>query len=306
MSIFVSTGIIESLQGYSSAPLDVLFQGFTVIFSPTMLVVYSVLLFWLGDKKKWATALTYMIFVGFSVVLFKTLFSMPRPPESLRRIETESYGFPSGHSTAITGGTGWLIHLRRSWKVILIGIFISLMVMLSRVYFGVHYIRDILGGLVLGTMLVLIGILFNRKLKTRLKNMSQNLHFTIVLIISLLMLAYSSTVQQHGIDGVKLSGLLLGFWWGRMGFRSRYGGSNFEIPLERSDIKRGAVRILVGIPAVMAPLLFCEFLIRLKYDAHLTNSILFFILTGVGLMISYVLPVLFNRIEMREKNIPPG
>lgn len=305
MSIFVSTGIIESLQGYSSAPLDVLFQGFTVIFSPTMLVVYSVLLFWLGDKKKWATALTYMIFVGFSVVLFKTLFSMPRPPESLRRIETESYGFPSGHSTAITGGTGWLIHLRRSWKVILIGIFISLMVMLSRVYFGVHYIRDILGGLVLGTMLVLIGILFNRKLKPRLENMSQTLHFTIVLIISLLMLAYSSTVHHHGIDGVKLSGLFLGFWWGRMGFRSRYSGSNFEVPLNRSDIKRGAVRILVGIPVVTAPLLLCEIIIRQEYAAYITNSILFFILTGVGLMISYVLPVLFNGIEAHKKMLQP-
>ncbi len=305
MSILVSTGIIETFQSYSSALFDVLFQGFTIIFSPTMLIVFCVLLFWLGHKSTWAHALTFMIFVGFSVVLFKTLFSMPRPPESLHRIKAESYGFPSGHSTAITGGTGWLIYVRRSWKVILMGIFITLMVSLSRVYLGVHYIRDIFGGILLGTMLVCTGILVKRKLKLRLSKMSRTSHIITVLIISLLMLIYSSTGRHHGIDGVKLSGLFLGFWWGRMAFIKRYGGSNFEVPLKRSDIKTGAVRILVGIPAVIVPLLLCEIVIMQKYVAYITNSILFFILTGIGILISYVLPVLFNRIETPNRKPQP-
>jgi len=119
------------------------------------------------------------------------------------------------------------------------------------------------------------------------------------------MLIYSSTGRHHGIDGVKLSGLFLGFWWGRMAFIKRYGGSNFEVPLKRSDIKTGAVRILVGIPAVIVPLLLCEIVIMQKYVAYITNSILFFILTGIGILISYVLPVLFNRIETPNRKPQP-
>ena len=58
--------------------------------------------------------------------------------------------FPSGHATATSGFFGTLSLRLRRLAVILPCVLFTLLVMLSRLYFGVHYFTDVLTGLTIG------------------------------------------------------------------------------------------------------------------------------------------------------------
>jgi undecaprenyl-diphosphatase len=88
----------------------------------------------------------------------KELFGRIRPEIIPRLIPEKSYGFPSGHSmmsAIIYLSLASLIarmQVRRIDKiyVISVAIFLSLMIGISRVYLGVHFPTDVLGGWSLG------------------------------------------------------------------------------------------------------------------------------------------------------------
>ncbi len=114
-------------------------------------------LFLLGGKveKKAAIALgfTFLVLTGVGYVA-KDYYSIPRPYDTLTDVrlivEEESDGsFPSGHTMIVVAGVviAW-IYLRRTWAAIL-SIEAGL-VAYSRMYVGVHYPSDILGGVLLG------------------------------------------------------------------------------------------------------------------------------------------------------------
>jgi len=80
-------------------------------------------------------------------------------PNILRLIEIGGFSFPSGHSMVSMSFYGFLIYLyfinyKTRWKypiTSLLAIFI-LLIGLSRIYLGVHYASDVLGGFFLGIL----------------------------------------------------------------------------------------------------------------------------------------------------------
>ena len=89
----------------------------------------------------------------------KSLLRQPRPfwlDPSVKLREAESYGLPSGHAQHATAVylmlAGWV---RRGWMWLLAFVLILLMA-LSRIYLGVHFIQDVIGGFVLG--LIVLGL----------------------------------------------------------------------------------------------------------------------------------------------------
>ncbi|MDP6155944.1 MAG: phosphatase PAP2 family protein [Candidatus Thermoplasmatota archaeon] len=300
MTLLASTGIIEFLQSHSSTPLDILFYGATAIFSPLMLVVYFAILFWWGDKKRWSFGFTYIIILSFSIILLKNMFNLARPPKKFHKVEVSDMGFPSGHSSAIKGWSGWLIYLKPSRWVITFGVTTAIVVMVSRLYLGVHYIRDVLGGLLLGIIFVLSGILYRRRIHAKVSKLSSKTKIVFVLVVSLAMLAYSLFCEDHDTKGVMLSGLLAGFWIGRILFSHIYQNSPFEEALTNKEIKRCVIRLLIGIPAVLVPMVITQLLESIDISIYSILSITYFIFIGIGIIISFVLPQLFVKIENRS------
>lgn len=86
------------------------------------------------------------------------LFHSERPPETLRAMDEIGYSFPSGHSCQAV--TFWIVApllVGIPW-VRVAGAALLVLTALSRVYLGVHWLFDVLGGLCLGawwTMLIL-------------------------------------------------------------------------------------------------------------------------------------------------------
>ena len=111
----------------------------------------------------------------------KLIIERPRPPVEYRLIEISNYSFPSGHSTLSMVLYGLLIYF--TWKYIknqkakitLTTILATIVVVVgfTRIWLGVHYLTDVIGGFSLGiciiSVLVIIDRQFTEKTQTIIK-----------------------------------------------------------------------------------------------------------------------------------------
>lgn len=92
-------------------------------------------------------------------------------PDHLRLIEETGYSFPSGHAMGSIVFYGFIIFLLSKSKInkylkIFLSIIIGLTIFLigiSRIYVGVHYPSDIIGGFLLGYIILISSIEFLTK-----------------------------------------------------------------------------------------------------------------------------------------------
>lgn len=102
----------------------------------------------------------YGILVGINLIvvflfnlLLKFIFARPRPID-INLIEESGYSFPSGHAMVSTAFYGFLIYLILKSKLskltkIIYSVLLTILIVficITRVYLGVHYASDVLGG----------------------------------------------------------------------------------------------------------------------------------------------------------------
>jgi len=129
------------------------------------LLVFACLLVWLANRKY---AITGLLVSSLGASLFSALgklaFQRPRPVEAV--FLESSYSFPSGHATmavAFYGFLGYLlIRSATPWQVRIRLFFATvgfvLLIGLSRLVLGVHYLSDVWGGYLIGTLWLIVGI----------------------------------------------------------------------------------------------------------------------------------------------------
>ncbi len=141
----------------------------------TQILVTVVVTLLLVLLKKWRTGLWYgltvLIGAGFLNAAVKALYARVRPDQIEHLIEQGGYAFPSGHamgSMIIYGGLFFLLlrYLKSSrqhlgWEKWGLGFLFGLLILLiglSRIYLGVHYPSDVIGGFSLGFTWLLLSI----------------------------------------------------------------------------------------------------------------------------------------------------
>ncbi len=121
-------------------------------------------LFWCWDKRKaWPLAIVLGLEFYLNFVL-KEAFHSPRPLGTAL-VEAEGFGFPSGHAQNGVVLWGYLAWATRS-NFGLAGMVVFL-VGLSRLYLGVHFPSDVVGGWALGFLWLIICLYVMNELKRR-------------------------------------------------------------------------------------------------------------------------------------------
>lgn len=138
---------------------------------PLITGIVFIILF-LKNKKKDAFGLIIVV-LGVSIINFivKTLIARQRPEYIL--IDETFYSFPSGHAMGSTALYGYLIYLiiksslNAKNKAILTSLFVLLIISIgiSRIILGAHYFSDILGGIILSTIIIIIYYEINKHLE---------------------------------------------------------------------------------------------------------------------------------------------
>jgi membrane-associated phospholipid phosphatase len=139
--------------------LTPLFRAITELGS-VALVILLPLLYW-SIRKEWGIQLLLTLGLSQALTLgLKAAFELPRPfqysPEILQLAPGRGYGFPSGHT--VNGVVVWFYlgrALRRRGSL-LAGLLLASLVGLSRIYLGVHWPVDVVGGALIGTLGLII------------------------------------------------------------------------------------------------------------------------------------------------------
>lgn len=118
------------------------------------LISLSILLFLVIKNKK--IGLSIIVNLGIVTILNQGLkFLLQRPrPTGYRLVEETGFSFPSGHSMVSLAFYGYLIYLVYKyiknkyikWSIIFLLSLLILSIGISRIYLGVHYTSDVIGG----------------------------------------------------------------------------------------------------------------------------------------------------------------
>ena len=146
------TRVILALQSLSYPALDLFFTSVTFLGSEGSYLLLLPILIWCLDKRLGVRVALLVLFSAYLNDALKALVQSPRPdPEIVRWVvSAHGWGFPSGHAQTTTALFGYLaLWLRpRRWAAALwLG---PPLVSLSRLYLGVHYPQDVLGGILVG------------------------------------------------------------------------------------------------------------------------------------------------------------
>ena len=158
---FVYTHISNFITPVNTA----IFKFFSFFGSEIFIIILCLLVLFLFKKKSRGIGFTF-------ILLLSTLFNqglkliVGRERPDINQLVTESsYSFPSGHTMIITTIVGlFIFYLWNNKKgsrtkknvITIILTIIAFLVMLSRIYLGVHYFSDIIGGITASLLLLAI------------------------------------------------------------------------------------------------------------------------------------------------------
>ncbi len=131
----------------------------------TLILTTIILCIVIKNKKiKWAIPIN-LVCAGVLNLALKNIIQRPRPVE-YRIIDANGYSFPSGHSMVSMAFYGFLIYLiyqnvKNKYIKIISILLLSVLIFLigaSRIYLGVHYASDVIGGFLLAIVYLAIYI----------------------------------------------------------------------------------------------------------------------------------------------------
>lgn len=154
--------VITAVTSLRTPKLNGIAVDITALGSTTVLIllvsIFSLLLFF--QRKNLSAFLLLVTSIGAALLslLGKVYFERHRPEEALRLVAVDGYSYPSGHSLA--GAAVYFsiallicrIYKNSFHRSIIFSFFsiLTLLIGLSRVYLGVHYLSDIMAGILLG------------------------------------------------------------------------------------------------------------------------------------------------------------
>ncbi len=280
--------IIKFIQSFASPFLDGFFQTVTMLGEEYFYIVILALVFWCIDKRYGYKLSFAFLLSGVINGILKSIVSAPRPigAEGIRSLRVETAtgtSFPSGHTQNITSFLVSLMkQLRRGW-VYAVGSVLILLVAVSRLYLGVHWPADVLGGIIIGTAAVLLAdaaFEFAEKRKTKW------LHLLLLVPVMAAVI-----VWNENADLVKTAGTFSAFL---IGFSIESKWIKFDTKV---TLAKQAVKFVLGIAVTLA---LKEGLKMLFPEGPVFDYLRYLI---IGLWITVGAPMIFNLFRLSHVQI---
>jgi len=241
-------GAIRFVQGGSNPALDLLMRAVSLLGSSIAYVVLIAFIYWCIDEKKSLRLGTALLVSVWLNVVLKSLLDQPRPffegfDPSLGMVPAILGGFPSGH--AQNSLVAWFIIASWSgskWSFAPAAV-LCLLTAFSRVYLGVHFPTDILGGWLVGGALLCVYFLAGKRIEAFLVAHAPRAGLIAAAALSFVMILHRPAVEVLVPAGTML-GLGTGFYLCR-----RYVGFTAMVPLGRVGMARHLtllVRLAIG------------------------------------------------------------
>jgi len=225
--------------------------GSELIFISLIMIGY-----WGFNKKESIIAGLILLFAAVSNYWLKGAIANPRPDSSYwyPGTETPNYSTPSGHSQFSASFYGWISIKVKTWWMMLASSILIILVGISRVYLGVHYLGDVLLGWGLGIVTVIVFYKYYDSIVAFVSRYNSDYLYIGVAFIGLIMIALAAFViplppnDNFGSYG----GLMIGLSIGLM-LEGKY--VNFSV--EPVDGKKWKIvlRVIIGMILVIGLLL---------------------------------------------------
>lgn len=203
-------GILKYVQSFSNETLDSFFEIITMLGEEWFFIILFAIFFWCFNKS-FGYKLAFICLTSAAInTIIKEIVKLPRPIgyEGIKsiRVETaEGYSFPSGHTQQSSSLFATLmIEFKKKW-LYFIGALWILLVGFSRMYLGVHWPSDVIGGLIIGILWTMIAI----KIFDWSKDRGNPMLLGVFVIPMIILMLFFQTATYY-----KVVGTLLTLWIG--------------------------------------------------------------------------------------------
>lgn len=163
--LFFSEETLNAIHLYAGPLMDYFMRGVTALGGHWFFYLALPLVYWCIDTRTAVKIGAVFFFSAIFNTLAKDLFNNPRPdPEKLAPpirdlfliYSPRSPGFPSGHTQGTIAFWGAAMAFTRKKRVLIAGALLFVLMPYSRMYLGVHFLGDVLGGYVFGVLCLLV------------------------------------------------------------------------------------------------------------------------------------------------------
>ncbi len=259
--------------------LTPLFKGFTFLGEEYFFLLILPLGYWLWRRDIMGRVGAILLFTVILNTFIKELFTIPRPTVE-HLVQADGWSFPSGHAQTAMVLWGWLAwEIHKRWAYGLAGLLI-VGIAASRVYLGVHFPGDVIGGVLIGFLtLVAYYYLLKVEPKVWLHIGPTRQSFFFFFVIMGWFMFFPHALPDAGL---KSGAAFLGFWAGVLHER------HYLLSQANARWPAAFLKVIVG----LAGLIFCVYGLKLIFTSigYQTDMAKFLRYGLAGFWISWGLP----------------
>ncbi len=186
-----------------SPGFDLIFKIFTFSGEEMFYLLFLPVIIWCISMRFGVRLMILFLFNAYFNSFAKLIVDQPRPFNIDNRVKqivhASGGGLPSGHTqNALVFWTYLARHFKHKWLWILTVVMI-IFVPMSRVYLGVHFPTDLLGGYILGIIVLLLFIKLDQPITDWLKTRGLGLQLMMSLLIPILMIMMLPSPEPSSI-----------------------------------------------------------------------------------------------------------
>ncbi len=319
--IILIVGVILYALGFNeefyseNSTVQSIFGAITYLGEAITFVIITAIIF-IGYDKKLAKRTILPILLSYYLNhLVKEVFKDTRPDTNIDPDEDygfiePSYGFPSGHAQNATCYWGYMANefkdKPKPMGIPVVPVILSVIIFLvaiSRMFYGVHDLQDVIGGLLIGIGFLLLFIYLEPIFTVQFNKLSFQIKLIFTIVIAILLFAIPTLLSPSAGLGLvddpplypdsgafaQVGGVILGFGVG-------YLLENEYIKYEPRELrnKQKLLNLVVGLVILLALFIPLEYLLEIDSVFYRFGRYAL-----LGFILTYVLPLIFIRINKK-------